>query len=279
MSFDYYYPVNITNKRVVYCKELKNKHIITLQKYLETTDNEIICDSFESLIKDIVKENYNLNYIDKFLILLSLRKNSLGKTLDLKVGNSKNSVSITEIENKILENYTNINFKIEYDIFKIKLGAPIKLNYYDSFYFNINEIEMDNNKVIMNNLSDIEFEEYLDCLPFDLLKIIKDKTKKIKYKLFSLFTVMKDDEKINYHFSFKHEEIFNLLKLVFSDNLKNILYNQYVCASKLYIPPNNFNEMSPGETKLILKHYINELEKQKESRSGGIPPGLGNKPS
>jgi len=70
-----------------------------------------------------------------------------------------------------------------------------------------------------------------------------------------------------------------MLKLSFTNNLKNLYYNQYIMSSKLNVPPSDYNRMTPGESKIMIKHLVDELEKQnKRSEQGAPPPGIGQMP-
>lgn len=278
MSLDFYYPVEITKDRKVYCKEITNQHLITIQQYIETSDNELLCEYLDNLVYDLVKEVNNINYLDKFLILLNIRKNCLGGTLDvISKDKTKNSISISYIEKLILDNYEDKTVTAEYNGIKVTCCFPVKISFFNSFYDYINKIQIENEKIFLGNLPYGESEQYLENIPLQLLKKLKNKNYLLKQKTINLFEIRNEKDTTKFKFSYKPEEIFSILKLSFSDNLKNLLYYKYICSSKLHIPPSDYLKMTPGETKIIIKHLTDEIKKQneKESKSSTPPPGLG----
>lgn len=278
MSLDFYYPVEITKDRKVYCKEITNQHLITIQQYIETSDNELLCEYLDNLVYDLVKEVNNINYLDKFLILLNIRKNCLGGTLDvISKDKTKNSISISYIEKLILDNYEDKTVTAEYNGIKVTCCFPVKISFFNSFYDYINKIQIENEKIFLGNLPYGESEQYLENIPLQLLKKLKNKNYLLKQKTINLFEIRNEKDTTKFKFSYKPEEIFSILKLSFSDNLKNLLYYKYICSSKLHIPPSDYLKMTPGETKIIIKHLTDEIKKQneKESKSPTPPPGLG----
>ena len=67
----YKFPIDITRNRVIYCAELTNGDLITLQKFFETEDKTAICNAFENLVENkINSQGYTLNCVDKLITLL-----------------------------------------------------------------------------------------------------------------------------------------------------------------------------------------------------------------
>jgi hypothetical protein len=280
VSLDFLYPVSITRDRKVLCKEITNKHLITIQKYIETNDNELLSNHFENLIHDVSVNYQNLNLLDKFLILINIRKNCLGNSIDvLSSDGTKNSISLTYVSDNILNNYKHKKVTENFNKIKLTCTFPVKISHYDNFYDNISIVEIDNEKIFLGDLKSNISEEILENVPFELIKKVKRKANLLKQKTINLFEIINDKKPVSYPFNFKSSEIFELLKLSFTNNLKNLYYNQFVMSSKLNVPPSDYNSMTPGESKILIKHLIDELEKQnKKSDQGAPPPGLGQTP-
>jgi hypothetical protein len=279
---DFYYPIDITKGRKVYCKELTNHSLINIQKYIETSDNELLCQYLDDLVIDLLKEPADLNFLDKFLILINIRKNCLGGTLDLvSKDKTKNAVSLSYIEKLIIDNYQEKKFVEEYKGIKITCSFPIKISFFNSFYDFINKIQIENEEIKLGMLSNNEIEEYLENIPYTLLKKIKNKLYKLNQSTINLFEIRSQKDSTSFSFNYKQEELFSLIKFGFTDSLKNLLYYQYICSSKLHIPPSDYLKMTPGETKIIIKHLTDEIKKQNEKQtqsSSTPPPGLGQQP-
>ena len=278
---DFYYPIDITKGRKVYCKELTNSNLINIQKYIETSDNELLCQYLDDLIQDLLKEPTDLNFLDKFLILINIRKNCLGGTLDLvSKDKTKNAISLSYIEKLIIDNFQEKKFVEEYNGIKITCSFPIKISFYNSFYDYISKIQIENEEIKLGTLTNNEIEEYLENIPYTLLKRIKNRLYKLNQPTINLFEIRSKDDTTNFSFNYKQEELFSLIKFSFTDSLKNLLYYEYICSSKLHIPPSDYLKMTPGETKIIIKHLTDEIKKQneKQSQSSTPPPGLGHQP-
>jgi hypothetical protein len=280
VSLDFLYPVSITRDRKVLCKEITNHHLITIQKYIETDDNELLSNHFENLIHNVTVKYENLNLLDKFLILINIRKNCLGNTIDvLSSDGTKNSIGLTYVTENILNNYKHKKIIETYNNVKIVCTFPVKISHFDNFYDNISMIEIEGNKIYLGDLSITESEEILENIPFQLLKKVKEQSHQLRQKTINLFEIINDKKPVSYPFNFKSSEIFEMLKLSFTNNLKNLYYNQYIMSSKLNVPPSDYNRMTPGESKIMIKHLVDELEKQnKRSEQGAPPPGIGQMP-
>ena len=98
------FPVNITNNKEVFCKELTNGHYKNILKYLQNNDDVNLAKYFEQIISELVKEK-NLNYIDKLIILLYARSVSINANLEISSNNTKNTVQVKFLADKILEGY------------------------------------------------------------------------------------------------------------------------------------------------------------------------------
>ena len=168
----------------------------------------------------------------------------------------------------------------EYNGIKITCSFPIKISFFNSFYDYISKIQIENEEIKLGTLSNNEIEEYLENIPYTLLKRIKNRLYKLNQPTINLFEIRSKDDTTNFSFNYKQEELFSLIKFSFTDSLKNLLYYEYICSSKLHIPPSDYLKMTPGETKIIIKHLTDEIKKQneKQSQSSTPPPGLGHQP-
>jgi hypothetical protein len=269
---DFVFPITITKSRVVYCKELTNGDILSIQKYIETGDKQSICNCFEQLISNLVQTDHILNCVDKLLILLELRRNCISKSIELSVNNKTTVISLKDVCNIIINNYQDKNFKIEHNYngsnITITCNTPLLLSYYNSLYTSINKVQLDNHEILLNtNLPFVE--QILDNIPLKVIRTIHRNHRKFRQNQVELFKVV-GDMTIPYYFNYKNVEIYNLIVSCYKSTTESLYRTQYLCVSKLNIQPSEFNQLTPGETKILLSSFTAEIEKQ-NVKSGGLP--------
>ena len=180
---DFYYPIDITKGRKVYCKELTNSNLINIQKYIETSDNELLCQYLDDLIQDLLKEPTDLNFLDKFLILINIRKNCLGGTLDLvSKDKTKNAISLSYIEKLIIDNFQEKKFVEEYNGIKITCSFPIKISFFNSFYDYISKIQIENEEIKLSmDLNTRQVFSFAQADKYESRRAVEDETSFINY--------------------------------------------------------------------------------------------------
>ena len=189
-TYNYSFPVFITNNRKIYCKELKNIHYKNIIKFIENNDDIGLCNFFEKIVEEL-SNGKNLNYIDKFLILLSLRMVCVNKMLVLESSSQiKSSISLEDIIKKIIENFTpNLRtLQCTKDI-EIVIGYPNTIKSKDNIFDKIHSININGSNVTFANISNKEKDEILSLLPASVAqKIYKELIKDVK-----IFDVYKGD--------------------------------------------------------------------------------------
>lgn len=259
----YEFPIDITGNRVVYCAELTNGDLIALQKFFETEDKTAICTAFESLIENkINSQDCTLNCVDKLIILLELRRNCISKVIDIIINNKTTSVSLKDIIENINSNYVDKQLIINEDNLKIYCNTPIFFSFYNSFYDYINKVQLDNFEKI---LDDEDRFEILEELPVSLTRKLNKIKHKFKQNTIKLFDIITDTEVQPYYFSYTNKEMYELVISCYKSNLQSLYKTQYICLSKLNMQPSEYNRLTPGETKILIKCLIDENEKQNKS--------------
>jgi len=284
---EYTFPVIITNSREVLCKELKNVHYKNIQKLIQNNDNENLCIYFEAVVEELCVTKEPLNYIDKFIILLALRMISVSGVLEISTKSEiKNTLEIGTIAKTILENFFPNTKTIRCDDYNIKVdvGYPYTISNKNILFDKIHTIEIDGTKVALNLISQEERDQILSLMPASISKdILKEITNTKDYKQIKLFTYFYEEGKTaDYYFSFDSTKNFDLLKMIFSDNLQNCYYYEYVCVSKLHISLYDYlYYMTPVESILQIKTLSKEIKEQNDAQKAAQntnkqpAPGLG----
>ena len=284
---EYTFPVIITNSREVLCKELKNIHYKNIQKLIQNNDDENLCKYFEAVVEELCATKEPLNYIDKFIILLAIRMVSVNSVLEIATKSEiKNTVQIATISSTTEENFfPNIKtIKCNENNIKIDIGYPYLISNKNLLFDKIHSIEIDGKRAALNVISPEERDEILSLLPVSTSKAILKEIKNTKdYQQIKLFTYFYEEgKKADYYFSFNSTKNFDLLKMIFSDNLQNCYYYEYLCVSKLHISLYDYlHYMTPVESILQIKTLSKEIKEQNESQKAANTankqptPGLG----
>ncbi len=283
---DYKFPIMITNSREVYCKELKNIHYKNILKYIQNNDDDNLCKYFELLINDLCETDESLNYIDKFLILIAIRMVCINNILEIETPSKiKNTLNIGDMSKTIIENFSpnTRTINCQKDI-KVEIGYPNIISNRDIIFNKIHSIEVSNEKVMFGNLSEKEKDEILSVLPASLSKDTFKEIKKSEiYKEIKLFSYYYEEgEKTDFYFSFDSTKNFQLLKSLYTENLNNIYYYEYIYITKLHMSLSDFLfNMTPVETVLQVTTLSKEIQEQNKSKSAATnknqspTPGLG----
>mgnify|MGYP003151892461 CR=1 FL=1 len=157
--------VTLPNKKEVVMKEILYKDLRKFSLY----DNLSITTAIDHLETFIVTKD--LNIIEKFLSLLLLRQQCIGDAIP--ISSSKGTVDIQI--NHILKNIGYIENKckeVTIDKVKYELSFPTQFNCGDSdFIFSlIRSIEVDSEKVILNSVTEQDYNQILRNLPKALYK-------------------------------------------------------------------------------------------------------------
>ena len=269
MDLSFKFPVNISNNNIVYCKELINKNLLDIQKYILLNDNNLICDYFDNLSLFLISnKNVKINYIDKFLILLNARINCIGSFLEvLSKDKIKTAVDLKPIADKILKNFISDQKFVSYKNYKIYYNVPTHITENDTIFDFINEVEYNGLKVSLGDLSSYEKEEIIENLPTKIVIKLGNNLKNNKIIPVKLFDFRSNGETKTIFFDYSIDSIMYMLKLLYNNSLDNLHYEQYICSRKINISPSEYLNLSPNETKLLLKTLSKEYEKNNTEQS------------
>jgi hypothetical protein len=282
-----------TNSHINY-REINSKEQLTLVKantFLPMEEDnladysEIIQNVISNCVKN--KEDFNkIDLIDYMLFIVKLRIISIGNILELYFENpdpeSKDDIKVSIDLNVFLELLYNASLEamnnniIEYKNIKVKLGWPnIKSekifyrqenkNSIENILLTIPEyitnITINNSDVIFNTLKEKEKIEIYERLPISLRAKIQEKIldsiKSLSEK--NLFNIKKMDY---FKFNFYNNSYQEFIRLLFSNNLRDIYKEYYILAAKR-INPSYVDNLSIPERRVFCS-FIEEEQKQME---------------
>lgn len=258
-----------TTKNEIRIKEITNNNLFHILKFIETDDDVGLSEYFNNLVKELVVNYNNLNYIDKFLVLIGCRVNCIGTYLDvISKYEVQTSVNLKDFHEKIIDKLNNNKIIVKYQNFIVELDYPRDIIKDFDIYDCIKSINIDGNVIIIDKLKNNEKEELFNYLPMSLNIELSKKYNLHLPEPIKLFEFYYDPANTKfYYFDYKTESVLELLKFIFKDNLKNFFYQMYICSSKLNLPPSEFKKLTPGETKVLLDNYKKEVDRHNNANS------------
>ena len=243
--------------------------------------NRVILQSIEN------KENfYDIDIIDYILFLTKLRIVSIGNTLELMFKNPEESseehtkvtidlnyfmkslyeIASESIKDNIIKS-KNMEVEISWPNIKseeyfLKTESSYTDHVISSIPEYIKSIKIKNKKILTKNFSRKEKTDLYEKMPIKLKNIILDYVLKMIKKLSekNLFGI----EKMNYlKFNFYNKSHQHIIRLLFSENLRNIYQEYYILASKK-INPSYVDNLSISERKVYCSFVQEELKAQNE---------------
>ena len=280
--------------------QLTNKSYKNILKYIETQNEQLLSEYLECLIEHLggIKVE-DLNKIDIFCILLTIRIVCIGPTIELQLTcpKTKKKYKTTLDLNNILQRFTDIGeateqeFKINDDI-SLKIGIPKTLltdetQLIDTMTYCINSICVKNKKYSLEKMSYKKKRNIINSLPGEVFNYIVRYANNIQSKFND--SVILTEKSPHYEDSTAHEHklglynnsMFSFLKLIFGDSLIGYYEMLYSLASNVKIQPQYIESLTPAEASIFLTTRRKELAEQerlqKEQENKNTGPSLPNR--
>lgn len=283
MIKDFFIPIKITDNRTINLLQLKNKQYFNLLKFIQNQDFNNLNDYFNSIIFDLVieKSEYtNLNFIDKLIILLTLRSICIAPDIEFE---SKDKIKFSKKIDiySIYKQLEAIQLKDTADCSNIVVGFNIPKELYYPSLDNIIEdcieyITLDEETIFLNKLDTQTKKEYINNLPGTIFTQAKHFFDNLE-NLLNKYPLIKEDK------NFQLEQIdlslfkntgFGLLSSVFKDSLLNFYNLMYIFTNKIHASLSDYYELTPAESTLMLNLYIKEQEEIKRANeTKSVPLG------
>lgn len=273
-----------------YFGELRNKHLLSILKYITNKDYKGLAEYFNYLIYELINNKtlyHNLDSFDKLIILLQLKAININSELKFKINsNNENKLISYNIFNEI-KKLIEIKFaktkelKLD-DNFLILLSIPSTLyieNFDDVFNNCIKLVKINDQTfsfdALSNDIKDKIFESISGNYMQEIFKFFEEIDKSCAgIKFLSENSYINELNALNLNFF--NNSIINFIELIYSEDLKNIFELMYILTSKVKISLSEFYELIPSESMLMyslyakdIKHQNEELEKS--TKTPGIP--------
>ena len=285
------YKFNITLpglERTIPVKEITTKQYRDLVKSLYNKDGDVFLEHINSVLEDIVpgilQEHFTV--IDYLILLLTSRMICINP--DIKFNSTcpetrKEFESIIRMEDiinklgtiKFKKTFTKEAYKITYSLLKAKDIVTIykldrQLEMYYHFISSIDEIQINNQTFSMGNFSFDKKIKVVENLPIELTNEIYSNLivnyKEInQIKLFELKSPYTKKTVTDNALSLTTEEVFEILKLLFNDDLGNVYKLSYNLVSMAGYTPEYLDSITPAEQFLYWSLHLQRVNKENEN--------------
>jgi hypothetical protein len=268
-------------KQSVRLTEIKFPDYKQLVKNILNDNDVIITDVFDELLVSLCNCDLNdITFLDKIVLLLTIRSVCIAPELELTYTNPENNApynlrfDISEIIDRITE------AKIQTDISEVKkeydgnihvtYGIPNKLHYSDptsSFFSAIKKIEISN-----IDCTD-QKEKLIDHLPVSVYKDAKKYLQQVKEKINNLTLLavktshQAEDSGIKLTADIFNNSALEFLKLCFRRDLMSLYELEYFLTTKINIPYELINTSTYAELMAYIGMYNEEKKRQQAAES------------
>lgn len=276
----FYSQIQLSENKIIFCKELKVKHLKIIYKCLlgDEIDSHLLFFNLNKILKKITKniDVESIHFIDFFILLLELRCSSMGNIITLQLSEDTTLEInlykiIEELKNiqidEILKQQTKENITIHYKLPTINEIIELN-NKTDSIqYFFIKGFSLENEIYTFKNI--FECEEIFKKIP---AKFFSDSFKKINEIIYYFNNIdllkynEKLKEKISLYFNFNIKNLSILTRLLFGNQLMSLYENIFALCKLGNFTPEYIENCSPGEYFLLVKK-LEEINKQNNNTS------------
>ena len=265
-----YTKLNLVNKEIIH-GELNVKDYKIILKCLlgDTLDVPALFLNLNNILLKITNLNkeelYNLNIIEYFLLLLSIRSNSIGGIIFATYNGEKKinlQIPLNEIIEELtyfLENYQPFAINIK-NISTVVLLPKIKDFFTKEDQSFIENISINNNTVIT-----------IEQLPVRVYKKINDKISILKKNINNLFFYKPVIEDYIIKFSSSLHEYTALIKILFNENLLSVYDNIFYLSKVSNFSAEYLENCTYGEFKLFVKKTENLYKTTSSTPTQSLP--------
>lgn len=266
-------------QQYVFVKQFSNSTYKTFLKYLASKNVE----TFNLFINEMLNEHCdynvnNLNFIDKFVILLNLRCVSIGDTLTHTIQKEASKYNLKYNIYDVLKNVVDnglvtTNKVIYYKNCRIKMGVPknIIIDIQEPGNF-IDSVNLNGKEFVLNDLSESEKTEAINLLPgnilfemYDEIQRITTLINKIELTKFKVDIDSKETHQLNMYID--KDNMFSILGIFFNELISNLFVKQFILSKEYHISCEYFDSLPPIESEILYNFHKEIEDKTKEESS------------
>ena len=268
-------------QRSVNLQELSFKTYKELVKLIHNDDSLCITNALENIIDTALEKKIdNITFLDKLIILLTIRAVCIYPDLELTITNpdSKQNYNLKFNINDIVDKINKLdvflkynNVTKSYNNLKITYGIPSRL-YYESTEQAVNSAIK---KIRLNDTDVTNYKnDIYSALPayvyHDAQKHIESIEKEISEITLLSISLYNQDEKIEMIPSFFNNSILDFIKLCYKKDLNSLYETEYFLTSKIKMPYEIVANSTFAELMIYFGFYNEERQAAERENNKGI---------
>lgn len=247
-------------------KELTNKDFLILLKFLNGENFKGFYQALDSLISQSIPNFNELDICDKLYIYIAFYYYSVRSSISIKSEKFDSvEVPLNIMLDSIEEQYNNEKLDIKINDRNIKIHYPRTLIFDDNNQILVDILsairEIEGLKISIDNIAELR-----KAMP---IKMIND----IEYKIKQNFNLNVDIVKdvmgaANIQESILNGGIYFSIAYIYKDSLDNFYNMQYLLCHYIRVDWQSLLSMTPVETTILYKNFIEDKERQNEKNKG-----------
>jgi hypothetical protein len=247
-------------------KELTNKDFLILLKFLNGENFKGFYQALDSLISQSIPSFNELDICDKLYIYIAFYYYSVRSSISIKSEKFDSvEVPLNIMLDSIEEQYNNEKLDIKINDRNIKIHYPRTLIFDDNNQILVDILsairEIEGLKISIDNIAELR-----KAMP---IKMIND----IEYKIKQNFNLNVDIVKdvmgaANIQESILNGGIYFSIAYIYKDSLDNFYNMQYLLCHYIRVDWQSLLSMTPVETTILYKNFIEDKERQNEKNKG-----------
>jgi hypothetical protein len=242
-------------------QELNNRQYLTIIKYCENEDYRGL-----SLFFDDLYLSKDLDIFDRLYTLIYVRMIFVNESLSFNTKENREvDISLSTVLDKLEQNYTNLNKRVEHDNIVIDLGLPT-CSYFETIedIFNnvIQKITINNESIDFTSLSDIDKKAILDNLPTTIFKKLKAYIDSLSENLLDI-EVIESNETLGISeikLSIIGNGVMQFIAMIYGNNLRSFYEFIYAFYAHITNGSDVFFDISPVESKILLNIHNKRIQ-------------------
>lgn len=255
-----------------------------LIKTITSNNNHQIALFFDNLIREKTKlDPKTLTFLDKLIILLTIRSVCVSDTLDLTFTHptEKREINtsiklynaIEKIEKLNITPFNSQETKIYSNILQVTFGPPSELYFnvtHDSLFSVIKEVKIKNQEIPLDK------DQVINNFPISVFKDAKEYINRLEEKINEviLIDIARNEQDFAMALTLLQNSAIEFLKLCYRRDLLSVYETEYILTTKLNIPYDLISKSTFAEIMLYFAFYSKEKkdqEKQQKQTPTGIP--------
>ena len=242
-------------------QELNNRQYLTIIKYCENEDYRGL-----SLLFDDLYLSKDLDIFDRLYTLIYVRMIFVNDCLSFNTKENREvDISLSIVLDKLEQNYTNLNKRVEHDNIVIDLGLPTCLYFEtieDIFNNVIQKITINNESIDYTSLSDNDKKAIQDNLPTTIFKKLKAYIDSLSENLLDI-EVIESNETLGISeikLSIVGNGVMQFIAMIYGNDLKSFYEFIYAFYAHITNGSDVFFDISPVESKILLNIHNKRIQ-------------------